>query len=442
MSDVAALLPVAAFLVAAIAAMSARRSSLAALAGGTAAAWLLAPAVPGLVFLHRPLGLHAVLASASVARPDRPALAVLAVTWASALVVPLGSSPLVMLAVGAVVGVEAARRSRRTEGTRAARAMVPGLVALAVCWTGTATARLLALDVGTAAVVYGALFGSAGVALAAAVLQAQWSEDIDDAVELGGRAPEETVERLRAEGLRRGDAAGAVVLQEAADLLATNARLTHALRDSADEVRLSRRRLLEAAMEERRRLERVLAEGAGRRLCELRDTLVELDRCLAGAGSAAPEGTPGLAATSLAELARTVEDIDQIARGLHPRVLTEHGLAGALADLSARTALPVRWHAPRCRLPEQVEVAVWYAIAEAVGNAVKHAGATTVAIDVSVHSDRVLVAIDDDGVGGASLVAGGGLAGVADRLDSLAGRLEVLPIAEGGTRVHLEVPLL
>jgi len=199
-------------------------------------------------------------------------------------------------------------------------------------------------------------------------------------------------------------------------------------------VRESRGRIVAAAVAERQRLETILSCGAMRHLDELAVTLGTLH-------GLSKDGTQDLLTAALDEVCHSRDDLEQLARGLHPRMLAEHGLGPALDDLAARCPMPISVRVSQQRHPEPVESAVWYACAEAVANVVKHSEARRATVEVSENADWLVAEICDDGVGGAAAAPGGGLAGLADRLGTVDGRIEVLPGAGGGTRVLIKVPL-
>jgi signal transduction histidine kinase len=138
-------------------------------------------------------------------------------------------------------------------------------------------------------------------------------------------------------------------------------------------------------------------------------------------------------------VALTRDDLEQLARGLHPRVLVEEGLAAALGDLSQRSPVPVEVTASVGRFPERIETTLWYACAEAVANTWKHARATAVSVDIAELGGVLVATIRDNGVGGARMSPGGGLSGLADRLSTVNGELE-LASGESGTAVSIRVP--
>lgn len=213
-------------------------------------------------------------------------------------------------------------------------------------------------------------------------------------------------------------------------LTAAHAALGAEVRARLAELAASRRRLVVAGDEERRRLERLLHDGPRRSLARLRDDLLQ-----------APTGTgqPHLSQAA-AQLDRTLEQLDDLARGLHPRELAG-GLAGGVAALAERSAVPVRTGVPADRFPPPVELAAYYVCAEALANVAKHAGATAVAIEVRREGGTLIVAVTDDGHGGADPARGSGLRGLADRVEALGGRLDVVATPGAGTRIAAELPL-
>jgi signal transduction histidine kinase len=205
----------------------------------------------------------------------------------------------------------------------------------------------------------------------------------------------------------------------AAQLAASNARLRAEVQARVVELEVSRRRILAARDEERRRLEHRLREGAERRLGELADTLRRGRRFASG------ERTRDQMARAEDQLARTLEEVRRLAHGLHPRVLSEHGLAGALEVLAKDLSLPVQVEVRGDQVPERVAVAAYFVCAEALTNVAKHAAAAHVAVAVTSSGGWVRVEIADDGVGGADPGRGSGLRGLADRVETFGGTLRV-----------------
>jgi signal transduction histidine kinase len=221
----------------------------------------------------------------------------------------------------------------------------------------------------------------------------------------------------------------------AAQLAASNARLRVEVQARVVELEVSRRRILAARDEERRRLEHRLREGAERRLGELADTLRRGRRFASG------ERTRDQMARAEDQLARTLEELRRLAHGLHPRVLSKHGLAGALAVLAKDLSLPVEIKISDDQLPERVAVAVYFVCAEALTNVAKHAAAAHVAVVVTSSEGRVRAVIEDDGIGGADPAHGSGLRGLADRVETFGGTLQVESSSGHGTRLAAEIPL-
>ena len=220
----------------------------------------------------------------------------------------------------------------------------------------------------------------------------------------------------------------------AARLALENERLTAELRARLDELRASRARSFEAAVRERRRLERDLHDGAQQRLVSVALTLRLAQARLDGG-----EGAE-LVATAAAELGEAIEELRVLARGIHPAVLTERGLGPALRALADRTHLPVTVEATVERLPESVEVAAYFVVAEALTNVARYADAHTVRVAVERVDGTARVEIADDGVGGADPARGSGLRGLADRVAALDGKLAVESPAGAGTRVTAVIP--
>ena len=213
-------------------------------------------------------------------------------------------------------------------------------------------------------------------------------------------------------------------------------RLDAELRARLEELRASRARLVEAGDAERRRLERDLHDGAQSRL-------VALALLLRGARARAEAGSD-LAAMldrATAELQAGLDELRELARGIHPAVLTDRGLEPALQSLVARAPVPVSVEAPaEERLPGPVESAAYFVVSEALANVAKYARATHAEVAVRRDNGRVTVEITDDGVGGADAARGSGLHGLADRVAALDGTLSLDSPAGRGTRVRAEIP--
>jgi signal transduction histidine kinase len=222
----------------------------------------------------------------------------------------------------------------------------------------------------------------------------------------------------------------------AAGIALENARLQSELRARLEELRGSRARILEAAQSERRRLERDLHDGAQQRLIALSLELGLLGERLASD----PETTRALE-KARGELAASLQELREVARGIHPAVVAGHGLEVALESVVARATVPVRLTVDLDgRLPERVEMAAYYLVSEGLTNVAKYACASRAKVDVARRNGELVVEVVDDGVGGADTGGGSGLRGLADRVEALGGRLRVWSPSGGGTRVRAEIP--
>ncbi len=204
------------------------------------------------------------------------------------------------------------------------------------------------------------------------------------------------------------------------------------------EIRASRSRIVSAADDARRRLERDLHDGAQQRLVAL-SVLLRLATSRLGETDDEPRQLLGQAGD---ELTLALAELRELARGIHPAILTDRGLGPALEALVARTPVPVSLTVPaEAALPPPVEAAAYFVVAEALTNVAKYAHATSASVAVAVEDAHVSVAVTDDGVGGADPGAGSGLRGLADRVASLDGSLTVEPGPGGGTCVRANIPL-
>ena len=212
-----------------------------------------------------------------------------------------------------------------------------------------------------------------------------------------------------------------------------NERLAAQVRAQLEEVRASRERIVEAADAERRRVERDLHDGAQQRLVALAMRL-DLARQTTGASAA-------LLDEATTELRAAVAEVRDLARGLHPTILTEAGLGPAIEALAERTNIPVSVEAPDRRFPANVEAAAYFVVAEALTNVTRYAGATGVRVVVRAEGETLSVAVTDDGRGGADPAVGSGLRGLADRVAALGGQLAIDSPPDGGTTVRADLPL-
>jgi signal transduction histidine kinase len=263
--------------------------------------------------------------------------------------------------------------------------------------------------------------------------------------------PEEGSGRAVTKVEREGDCVAAIVydaaLRDAANhvravgaaaaLALANERLDAELRAKVGELRSSRERMLRIGLEERRRLERDLHDGAQQRLVsmalslrmardKLRDEPDAAEELLSGAGE---------------ELDAALEELRELARGIHPAVLSHRGLDPALETLARRAPVPVQLaRLPGERLPEAIELAAYYVVAEALTNVAKYADASQAVVDIGRDNGRLVVEVSDDGVGGADPEQGTGLRGLADRLAVIEGRLEVDSERGRGTTITARIP--
>jgi signal transduction histidine kinase len=219
-----------------------------------------------------------------------------------------------------------------------------------------------------------------------------------------------------------------------ARLALENERLAAQVRAQLDEVRASRQRIVDAADAERRRVERDLHDGAQQRLVALAMRL-DIARQTTGASSA-------LLDEATAELRAAVTEVRDLARGLHPPILTEAGLGAAIEALAERSAIPVTVDAPKRRYPTPVEAAAYFVVNEAIANATKYARASGVTVTIRDEDGRLAISVRDDGHGGADPSAGSGLRGLTDRVAALGGRLSVESPPGGGTTILAELPVL
>jgi signal transduction histidine kinase len=206
----------------------------------------------------------------------------------------------------------------------------------------------------------------------------------------------------------------------------------------AREVAESRARIMRAADDERRRIERDLHDGAQQSLV---GALMTLRAGLRGLPDD-PQRAASMLRTTQEHLERGLQDLRDLAHGIHPSLLTARGLAAALDELAARAPVPVTVvDALDQRLPADLEAALYFSAAEAVTNAAKHARPTEVRVHIGRHNGSAFVQVVDDGAGGASLEHGSGLRGLSDRLATYGGTLHIASSRGAGTRLTAEVPL-
>jgi PAS domain S-box-containing protein len=222
---------------------------------------------------------------------------------------------------------------------------------------------------------------------------------------------------------------GPVFLISAADITERNRH--------AEEVRRSRTRIVAAADEARRRLERNLHDGAQQHLIAALLALRTTRSKVVGTSPLAP-----LLDRAVAECAAAVDELRELARGIHPVVLTEQGLATALRMVAGRASFPVELDVPARRFPEDVEAAAYYVVSEALVNVTKHAEAASASVQIREEGTMLLVTVADDGRGGADPEGGSGLRGLVDRVAALDGSLTWTSPPGAGTRLEAALPLV
>jgi signal transduction histidine kinase len=220
----------------------------------------------------------------------------------------------------------------------------------------------------------------------------------------------------------------------AARIAVANVRLQAQVLLQAQELAASRRRILEAAITQRRQLERELHDGAERRLAAVYGHVAPL------AGAVGDGRARELVDDVQHQLAAARSELRDLANGIHPAALTSGGLAAALPELAVRAPIPVALDVPPARFAATVEAAAYFVCAEALTNVAKYAVAARASVDVHASGGRLVIAIVDDGVGGADAARGSGLRGLADRVESLGGRFAVHSPAGSGTRLVAEIP--
>jgi signal transduction histidine kinase len=285
------------------------------------------------------------------------------------------------------------------------------------------------------------------------VMLAYWLPEYGCWADLGGRPvdlpthdPRRTVTVISQDGVRLAALVHSPALDDEPELLDAvtaaagialeNGRLHAELRARLEELRGSRQRVIEAGQRERQRLERDLHDGAQQRLIALSMALSTLEERVGDD----PDSKAQLDQVRR-EITLSLEELRAVAHGLHPAVVSGHGLAVALESLVAGAPVPVNLDVElEDRVGERLEVAAYYVVCESLANIGKHAQATSASVAVARVNGHLVVEILDDGVGGADSERGTGLRGLADRVEALGGRLRVWTPRGGGTRVRAEMP--
>ena len=204
------------------------------------------------------------------------------------------------------------------------------------------------------------------------------------------------------------------------------------------EVRASRARIVRAGDEARQRLERNLHDGAQQRLVSLSIALRLIESKL----ETDPAAAAPLLAGARVELSEALDELRELARGIHPAILSDRGLLPALESLASRLPLDVELISPELALPDAIEAALYYVVAESLTNVVRYANATAATVELTHDERAVSVTVSDQGAGGADPARGTGLRGLQDRVSALDGRFHVDSAPGDGTRVRAEIPLV
>ena len=215
-------------------------------------------------------------------------------------------------------------------------------------------------------------------------------------------------------------------------------RRARALHARVDDLRTARQRIIAAADAERRRIERDLHDGAQQRMVSVALTLGLAEAQI----RTDPAAAAGLISKAREEAQLAVKEIRELARGIHPAVLSDRGLCAALEALASRAPVPVEVSGvPSAPLDSEVEAAAYFVTAEALTNVAKYARATEASVHLCVEDEKLRVEVRDDGVGGADPSTGSGLRGMRDRVDALDGELDVHSPEGAGTLITVVIPL-
>jgi signal transduction histidine kinase len=460
------------------------------LMGLAGATWFLGNIGRPFLYLHRGPLVHLHLSYPTGRLPTRFAAAVVAIAYLDAIVEPLAANDWLTLTLSALIALSALQVFLRTSGP-ARKAGGPALAA-ALAFAGVlalgAVNRLAGWDADRAVLwTYDAVIAAIAVVLLRDLLRGRWTEAVVTGlvVDLGNQESGALRTKLaRALGdpslvvgyrlsetdwfvddagrhvelpppgsgravtpIAEGGEQVAVLVHDealladqhlvesvaaAARVAVANARLQAEAQARADELVASRRRIVQAADEQRRRLEEELRLGAERRL-------ENVQALLDGARGDAPDGDAEAIAALERELDETRRELREFAQGVHPGTLTEGGLMAALKQLASRSPIPVTVAGSVARLAPPAEAGLYFVCSEAFANAVKHSGASNISVVVTQQRQHVVVTVTDDGVGGADASRGTGLRGLADRLEALGGMLDVESRPGAGTRVTAQI---
>ncbi len=455
-------------------------------------AWFLGNLAAPLAYLYRGPLVHLLLSFPTGRLRGRVVSATIAFAYLCSFVEPLGGSMAVTLVLAALVAATATLEFARSAG--AARKAHAAALAAALAFAGVlalgATQRLVGGSVGHNVLwAYDIVISGIAVGLVVDLLRGRWNEAVVTGlvVDLGAGGEVEGLRgklaralgdpslvvgyRLRGTGVFIDDVGRPVTVPEptstrkvtpiddggekvallihdegvladpalvdsvaaAVRIAVANARLEAEAQARALELEASRRRIVETADSQRRRLGAELRRGAERRLGHVAALIAEIGESTATHADAV--------AMLDAEVAATRREIEEFAQGVHPATLTEGGLISALAPLAERSPIPVELNGGSERFPRAVEAALFFVCSEALANVAKHAAASSIRIDVRRERGRAVVAIVDDGVGDADSSRGSGLRGLQDRIDAFGGRIQVESPAGVGTRLLAEIPI-
>jgi signal transduction histidine kinase len=451
-----------------------------------------------LLFVHRGPLCHAIIGYPRGRALDRLSMVVVAAAYVYAAAAPLARNDAVTIVVVFLVLAATIRGYARAAGPgrRARVTAIAAAAALAVPLAGGAVARLIGAGPGVEQAVpwgYEAVLVLIAAAFLADIVRGRWTQAVVTrlVVDLGEGTGTGTLQARLAHTLgdrslaiaywlpetrgyvdesgnpmalpgagsgkavtvieRQGEKIAALVcdaavlddpglmdaVASAARIALSNVQLRAKVRRQVAELDASRRRILKARDAQRRRLQQELQAGARQRLTEVGELL---DLGLQSAGAAADGAVTAGLKDARRELDAAQAELQELAAGIHPVVLTERGFGPALSCLAERAPVPVRLTVPAQRLPIAIETAVYFICSEALTNVGKYAHASRADVAVRAEGDLVTVLVADDGVGGADPSAGSGLKGLADRVEALGGRFRVDSPAGGGTRLLAEIP--
>ena len=455
----------------------------------TGAAWFAGNVGTPLLYLHRGPLVHLCLSYPTGRLRSRLTRGVVVFAYVDGAVEPLARSASLTFVLSFAIAVAALRSFVATSGTehKAAEPALGAALAVAAALSLGAAGRLADWNADAVLLAYDVIVASVALVLVVDLLRHRWADAVvtglvvdlgteggtlrtklanalgDPSLVIGFRLPDRAGfvdEAGRPVGLPRagsgrrvtplvdrGDEVAVLVHDEAlltdpqlvdsvaaaARIAVANVGLQAAARARAAELEASRRRIVEAGDAQHRRLERELRLGAEDRLARVASILGDVR------ASVPPEETQAIAELE-AELARARHELEEFAGGIHPSALTAGGVDVAIAQLAERSPIPVRTSGTVGRLPEPVEAALFFVCSEALTNAAKHSGASLVTIGVEADDRHVAVTIGDDGAGGAVVRRGSGLAGLADRVEALGGRLTVSSPPGRGTVLRAEIP--